>query len=255
MKHRTSILILLSFFMILSQREVSAQSIPLMIPYSGTVAVNGTPLPNGNGLFKFAIVNDTGNVAWWTNDNTHLDGTEPEGFVTIPVNNGVFTVKLGDTSLGMVPIQTALFNNNSVAFLRVWFSDGVTGFQQLAPDRQFVSVPYAYKAESAEKANSIGAQIITVIVSGPNVGAGSFGTAVATCPTGFVAIGGGVDPANVLTMVVTSSAPVIRIGTSTFTRMFSAPEGQQVPPIGWHGAVVNNAASAQGFKVAAICSK
>lgn len=61
MKHRTSFLILSAFILILFQREVSAQSIPLMIPHSGTVSVNGAPF-NGNGFFKFAIVNDTGNV-------------------------------------------------------------------------------------------------------------------------------------------------------------------------------------------------
>jgi hypothetical protein len=148
MKHRTLFLIVSAFILILFQREVSAQSIPLMIPHSGTVSVNGAPF-NGNGLFKFAIVNDTGTVSWWTNDNTHLDGTEPNAAVTIPVTNGAFSVKLGDTNLGMVAIQTALFNNNSVAFLRVWFSDGATGFQQLSPDRQLVSVPYAYHAETA----------------------------------------------------------------------------------------------------------
>ena len=32
--------------------------------------------------------------------------------------------------------------------LRVWFSDGVNGFQQLSPDRPFASVPYALNAGS-----------------------------------------------------------------------------------------------------------
>lgn len=177
MKHRTLFLIVSAFILILFQREVSAQSIPLMIPHSGTVSVNGAPF-NGNGLFKFAIVNDTGTVSWWTNDNTHLDGTEPDAAVTIPVTNGAFSVKLGDTNQGMVAIQTALFTNNSVAFLRIWFSDGVTGFQQLSPDRQLVSVPYAYKAETAETANGLaGTDVLTIpgIIFRPNNNTTTFG--------------------------------------------------------------------------------
>ena len=35
-------------------------------------------------------------------------------------------------------------------FLRVWFDDGVTGSQLLTPDRQLVSVPYAYRAKVAD---------------------------------------------------------------------------------------------------------
>ena len=38
--------------------------------------------------------------------------------------------------------------------LRVWFSDGVNGFQQLSPDRPFASVPYAFSAGTAQSAGS-----------------------------------------------------------------------------------------------------
>lgn len=42
----------------------------------------------------------------------------------------------------MAPIDPGLFSNPEV-YLRVWFSDGVNGFQQLSPDQRVASVGYA----------------------------------------------------------------------------------------------------------------
>ena len=50
--------------------------------------------------------------------------------------------------------RSASFAQHSDAKLRVWFSDGVNGFQQLSPDRPFASVPYAFSAGNAETAGS-----------------------------------------------------------------------------------------------------
>ena len=55
-------------------------------------------------------------------------------------------------------INPQVFAQHSDAKLRVWFSDGVNGFQQLSPDRPFASVPYAFSAglsllQSAGSAN------------------------------------------------------------------------------------------------------
>jgi N-acetylneuraminic acid mutarotase len=47
-----------------------------------------------------------------------------------------------------------VFAQHTDAKLRVWFSDGVNGFQQLSPDRPFASVPYAFSSESAKSADS-----------------------------------------------------------------------------------------------------
>ena len=48
----------------------------------------------------------------------------------------------------MGAIDPAVFAQHTDAKLRVWFSDGVNGFQQLSPDRPFASVPYAFNSES-----------------------------------------------------------------------------------------------------------
>ena len=50
---------------------------------------------------------------------------------------------------GMGAIDPQVFAQHGDAKLRVWFSDGVNGFQQLSPDRHFASVPYAFSAGSA----------------------------------------------------------------------------------------------------------
>jgi hypothetical protein len=49
----------------------------------------------------------------------------------------------------MGAIDLSIFAQHTDAKLRVWFSDGVNGFQQLSPDRPFASVPYAFSAATA----------------------------------------------------------------------------------------------------------
>jgi ELWxxDGT repeat protein len=48
----------------------------------------------------------------------------------------------------MSSLDPAIFSSHSNLKLRVWFSDGANGFQQLSPDRTFASVPYALNAGS-----------------------------------------------------------------------------------------------------------
>ncbi len=55
---------------------------------------------------------------------------------------------LGDTTItNMNAIPLTVFTNSD-AYLRVWFSDGVSGFQQLLPDQRVAAVGYALMAES-----------------------------------------------------------------------------------------------------------
>ena len=55
----------------------------------------------------------------------------------------------------MGAIDPAVFVQHTDTKLRVWFSDGVNGFQQLSPDRPFGSVPYAFSVSNAQTANSL----------------------------------------------------------------------------------------------------
>jgi hypothetical protein len=129
-------------------------AIPPVFNYAGQVAVNGEAF-EGNGLFKFALVNDNGTSSYWSNDGTSVDGSEPQSWISVTVNGGLYSVLLGNTAIqGMGAIDPQVFVENIDAKLRVWFSDGVNGFQQVNPDRPFASVPYAFSAGNAETASS-----------------------------------------------------------------------------------------------------
>ena len=133
---------------------VNAHAVPPVLNYAGQVAVNGEAF-DGNGLFKFALVNADGTTTYWSNDGTSVDGSEPQASVAVSVNGGLYAVLLGNTAQqGMGAIDPALFAQHTDAKLRVWFSDGVNGFQQLSPDRPFASVPYAFSAGTAQTAGS-----------------------------------------------------------------------------------------------------
>ncbi|MFL2938720.1 MAG: SUMF1/EgtB/PvdO family nonheme iron enzyme [Opitutales bacterium] len=133
---------------------LSAHAVPAVLNYAGQVAVNGQPF-DGQGLFKFALVNADGNATYWSNDGTSTNGSEPAAHVSIPVNGSLYSLLLGNTAMsGMVAIDPQVFAQHGDAKLRVWFSDGVNGFQQLSPDRPFASVPYAFNSKSADTANT-----------------------------------------------------------------------------------------------------
>ena len=120
--------------------------VPGQISYQGRVLMNGTNF-TGNGLFKFALVNNTGLVTFWSNNGTSVAGSEPTAAVTLPVANGLIMTLLGDTTLAnMTAIPVSVFANADVR-LRVWFNGGA-GFQLLTPDQRIVSVGYAMRAET-----------------------------------------------------------------------------------------------------------
>jgi formylglycine-generating enzyme required for sulfatase activity/uncharacterized protein YjbI with pentapeptide repeats len=132
----------------------NTNAVPPVLHYAGQVTVNREAF-DGVGLFKFALVNADGNESYWSNDGTSVDGSEPQASVSVPVNGGLYAVLLGNTAQqGMGAIDPDVFAQHSDAKLRVWFSDGVNGFQQLSPDRPFASVPYAFSAGTAQTASS-----------------------------------------------------------------------------------------------------
>jgi hypothetical protein len=207
--------------------DIRAESVPLLIPHSGILSV-GKKKFSGNGQFKFAIVNGhtdcqsiptgEGCVAFWTNDNSKTNGSEPTNAVTLLVASGKFGVNLGETTLtNMVPLPTTAFTTPPT-YLRIWFNDGITGFQRLAPDQQLVSVPYAYRAEEATK------------VTGGNVGVKSLnglkgevslvaGDNIAIVPSGnqlTIEAKGGIGPTGPRgpVGVATAVSPLVLTGTT-----------------------------------------
>ena len=90
---------------------------------------------------------------------------------------------------------------------------------------------------------------VTVVAS-DTVANGGFATLTVDCPTGYTAVGGGVDPFGVLTMDVTSSNPLIQD-----TRTLLTGDGQQGKATGWMGAVTNTSGSTKSYKVSVICAR
>lgn len=86
------------------------------------------------------------------------------------------------------------------------------------------------------------------IIDSASAGAGTFGVLRVNCPAGMVAVSGGVDLANVLTMVVSSSAPVY-----DNERLILQADGSAPAPTGWQATAINEAAVAQDFRVGVIC--
>ncbi|MBL6827739.1 MAG: putative Ig domain-containing protein [Opitutales bacterium] len=120
-----------------------------MLNYAGQVAVEGEPF-QGKGLFKFALIKGDNNTTIWSNDGSSVNGSEPLKSVSTSVDGGLYSILLGNSSIkGMSSLNPSIFQKHSNIKLRVWFSDGINGFEQLSPDRSFASVPYAFSAGSA----------------------------------------------------------------------------------------------------------
>ena len=101
---------------------------------------------DGTGRFKLALVNATGSNVYWRNSADANNDGEPDAFISLAVNRGIYAVAIGDTTLANMEILPPTVFTNSAVFLRVWFSDGVTGFQRLAPDQRITAVGYAMMA-------------------------------------------------------------------------------------------------------------
>jgi len=118
----------------------SVQAQQVEFNYEGLVKVDGLPY-TGSGYFKFAIVNDIGDLSLWSNDGTSTTGDEPAAAVVVDVTDGVFNVIIGDPSLpNMAMLDASLFNVAERVKLRVWFCDtGAGTFEQLDPDRKITN--------------------------------------------------------------------------------------------------------------------
>jgi hypothetical protein len=122
--------------------------VPGIITYQGRVTAGGTNY-NGTGYFKFALYNGINGQSLWSNNGTSVNGSEPTARVSAQVADGIFTVRLGDTTLvGMtLAIPASAFVNADLR-LRIWFSAGEPVMTQLAPDQRLTSAGYALRADN-----------------------------------------------------------------------------------------------------------
>lgn len=132
-----------------------AAEIPKSIPHQGRIAVGGVNF-DGSGQFKFLLFTDpdanhgSGNESpLWSNSATSPANLgEPGSAVAAPVAKGLYGTWLGDTSIAnMAALPPSLEPPaGSQLYLRIWFSNGVAGFQALAPDQCIAAVPFALHA-------------------------------------------------------------------------------------------------------------
>lgn len=96
------------------------------------------------------------------------------------------------------------------------------------------------------------AAIVTWVDQG-SVGIGSAAALRVLCPPGTgVAIGGGLDPNNVLFMRVTSSAPAF--GDANEDRLILQPNGPGGAPVAWQASTRNEDSISHTFNVGVICA-
>ena len=113
-------------------------AVPPVLNYAGQVRVAGQPF-SGTGYVKFAFVNSSGSVTYWSNDGTSTAGSEPSGSVAVQVRGGLYSILLGNSAIsGMGSIDPSLFQQYSDIHVRVWFNDGERGFQHLHPTVPFL---------------------------------------------------------------------------------------------------------------------
>lgn len=209
--------------------------VPQLINYQGRVAVGGVNF-NGTGQFKFALVDGAGTTTFWSNDGTSSGAGQPSAAVAINVTNGLYSVLLGNSALpGMTGIPASVFSNADVR-LRVWFDDGVHGFQLLTPDERIAAVGYAMKAAFASTVSD-GA------ITAEKIANGAVAASLNNSGQSAVASGG-------LIMSLTenpalASAGYVKIGTASLdgftTFAWQAPpapvSGSPPPPRQFHTAV------------------
>lgn len=177
-------------------REVAAQSeatVPSMVSYQGVVSVDGVPF-DGIGYFKFAIVDGAGTISFWSNDGTSSGGSEPAAAVELVVSQGQFDVLLGDVSLPNMTqeLGPSVFEG-AERYLRVWFTTDGGSYEQLAPDRRIVSVPYALQAQQADMVDGLHADELGELPSSSMVMGTSPGDA-GLIAAGFSFTGATVEP-------------------------------------------------------------
>ena len=169
---------------------------------------------------------------YWSNDGSSTGGGEPGLAVPLLVNQGLFSVNLGDTGLSNMTavIPPSIFTNSDVR-LRIWFSDGIGSFQQFYPDQRLTAGPYALMA----------ANVVDGVITGPKLAPG----AVSMNAIAVNAIG----TPNITDGSITSSklAPGLQSPVGSITAWLKAYANTPALPTGWvecNGQTLNDPQSA-----------
>ena len=124
---------------------------PQQILYQGEIELSGSSF-SGNISMKFVLHNGSG--ALWSNDGTGDMATEPTQAVEVYVDQGLYSVALGDSSSSnMTSLNSAVLGQSQLQ-LRVWVDDGSGTYQLMSPDKNFYAVPFAQSVVDGHIENS-----------------------------------------------------------------------------------------------------
>ncbi len=163
------------FLLFLATAGISEAQTTGVINYQGRVMVGDT-LFKGTGLLKFALVNADASKTFWRNSSVSAGSSEPAAPVSVQVAAGLYNVALGDTAIpNMATLPSTVFaeavsqTTANPIFLRVWFNDGINGFQLLTPDTRVTPVAFAMAASFAQTAATVADGSITAVKLAPGV--------------------------------------------------------------------------------------
>ena len=162
-------------------------AVPLVLEYSGRVSSGGSPF-TGSGSFRFAFVDSTATTTYWSNDGTSTAGSEPTAAVTVTVDDGFYSVYLGDDSVTNVTVIAESVFQNDDLYLRVWFDDGSAGSQLLSPDQRVVPAAFAIRAREAD---AVAEGVITEAMLSPALLNKLLGATSSNAPTGMATVAAG----------------------------------------------------------------
>ena len=122
-------------------------------------------------------------TTYWSHDGSSTNGSEPTSALNVSVQDGLFVVRPGDTSMANMDALPADVFTNANLYLRIWFNDGAGGFARLSPDHRLTTAPYAFFAGQAANLPDGASQTFTGPVtfspaSGPPFAVGSSNTVV-----------------------------------------------------------------------------
>lgn len=145
-----------------------------VIQYQGRILSSSVAF-DGVGQFKFALVDAGATQTFWRNSADGDGDGEPDLAVSVSVQRGIYSVRLGDTVLPhMAAIPLEVFTDQlsdlgaKPRYLRVWFNDNVNGFERLSPDQALSAAPFAMAAVQAQVALSVPDGSITAAKLAPN---------------------------------------------------------------------------------------
>lgn len=130
------------FFLFCCALQLLKGDVPLA--HNGHISVNGTPY-SGSGSFKFSIVDQNESILW---NHDESSTSEPTGAITLNVNNGFYSVFLGDSNIsGMSALPASALRNTDKAYLKIWFDEGDGTFEQIGSSMAMGASPFALISE------------------------------------------------------------------------------------------------------------